>query len=43
MSSIGIGTTSMAPHDESQYGEDMLPWAVEDNFDAFVQYLREND
>lgn len=30
-------------HDESDYGDGVLPWAVEDNFNTFVQYLREND
>ena len=30
-------------HDESDYGNGVLPWAVEDNFNTFVQYLREND
>jgi len=31
------------PHDESDYANGVLPWAVEDNFNTFVQYLREND
>jgi hypothetical protein len=31
------------PHGESQPGDGVLPWAVEDNFNTFVQYLREND
>jgi len=31
------------PHDESHYWDGVLPWAVEDNFNMFVQYLREND
>jgi len=31
------------PHDESQRGDGVLPWAVEDNFDTFVQYLKENE
>ena len=31
------------PHDESDYADGVLPWAVEDNFNALVQYLREND
>jgi hypothetical protein len=30
-------------HDKSDYVDGVLPWAVEDNFNAFVQYLREND
>ena len=30
-------------HDESDYGDGVLPWAVEDNFNTLVQYLREND
>jgi len=30
-------------HDESDYEDGVLPWAVEDNFNTFVQYLREND
>jgi len=31
------------PHDESQYWDGVLPWAVEDNFNMFVQFLRENN
>jgi len=31
------------PHGEDQYWEGVLPWAVEDNFNMFVQYLMEND
>jgi len=31
------------PHDESDYEDGVLPWAVEDNFGTFVQYLSEND
>jgi len=31
------------PHDESQSSEGVLPWAVEDNFNMFVQLLRENN
>jgi hypothetical protein len=31
------------PHDESDYADGVLPWAVEDNFNTLVQYLREND
>ena len=31
------------PHDESDYEDGVLPWAVEDNFNTFVQYLKEND
>jgi len=30
-------------HDESDYADGVLPWAVEDNFNTFVQYLMEND
>jgi len=30
-------------HDESDYNDGVLPWAVEDNFNMFVQYLSEND
>ena len=31
------------PHDESDYSDGVLPWAVEDNFNTFVQYLKENE
>lgn len=31
------------PHDESDYSNGVLPWAVEDNFNTFVQYLKEKD
>jgi hypothetical protein len=31
------------PHGEDDYADGVLPWAVEDNFNALVQYLREND
>ena len=31
------------PHGEDQPAHGVLPWAVEDNFNTFVQYLREND
>jgi len=31
------------PHDESDYEDGVLPWTVEDNFNAFVQYLKEDD
>ena len=31
------------PHDESDYADGVLPWAVEDNFNMLVQYLMEND
>jgi hypothetical protein len=31
------------PHGEDDYVDGVLPWAVEDNFNTFVQYLREND
>lgn len=30
-------------HGESNSAVGVLPWAVEDNFNTFVQYLREND
>jgi len=30
-------------HPESDYVDGVLPWAVEDNFNALVQYLKEND
>jgi len=31
------------PHDESDYNDGVLPWAVEDNFNMFVQNLKENN
>ena len=31
------------PHDESQYWDGVLPWAVEDNFDMLVQSLEDED
>ena len=31
------------PHGEDDYEDGVLPWAVEDNFNTFVQYLMEND
>jgi hypothetical protein len=31
------------PHDESDYSNGVLPWAVEDNFETFMQYLKENE
>ena len=31
------------PHGEDNYMDGVLPWAVEDNFNMLVQYLREND
>lgn len=31
------------PHDESQYGDGVLPWAVEDNFAALVQSLEDEE
>jgi hypothetical protein len=30
-------------HDENDYVDGVLPWAVEDNFNTLVQYLKEND
>ena len=30
-------------HGEGDYVDGVLPWAVEDNFNALVQYLKEND
>jgi len=31
------------PHGESDLADGVLPWAVENNFNTLVQYLREND
>jgi len=31
------------PHGEDDPGDGTLPWAVEDKFDMFVQYLKENN